>query len=139
MNENPNKPAPLSDFERGRRIGRVEGMIAFHKRYIENMKKENALMKKITYKEFISMQLKLRPYMDVSKHENPFDVGFFIKNKNNKNNMSINLWYCKMTEKATITVYNSKYPPAERYHTGKSYTSMKEYLIDIDKEIDKLF
>ncbi|KAA6327395.1 hypothetical protein EZS27_023618 [termite gut metagenome] len=37
---NTNKPAPLSDFERGRRIGRVEGMIAFHHRLIEQRSKE---------------------------------------------------------------------------------------------------
>ncbi|KAA6316655.1 hypothetical protein EZS27_033066 [termite gut metagenome] len=39
MNTN-NKPAPLSDFERGRKIGRVEGMIDFHHRLIEQQAKE---------------------------------------------------------------------------------------------------
>lgn len=30
-----------SDFEKGREIGRIEGMIAYQKHLIENMQKEN--------------------------------------------------------------------------------------------------
>jgi hypothetical protein len=40
MNE-PNKPAPLPPFERGRRIGRIEGVIAYQRHFMEQLSREN--------------------------------------------------------------------------------------------------
>ena len=58
----------------------------------------------MTEKEFQQLQVPVFPYSDFGKHENPTSIGYFVKNTITR--CQLNVWFCKLREEATITLFN---------------------------------